>query len=266
MLGIEPARRHDFKRWSDAAIAWSTLLQAPKEAVDRVERDLKELRHYIEGMIEARRKEPGEDLISALVQGGEGEEVLTTEEAVAFCRLLLVAGNETTTNLLGNGLIALLRNPDQLERLSREPSLIPNAIEEMLRYESPAQAVFRITTQEVQLAGKTLPAGSPLMALLGSANRDPRRFPEPERFDITREVQGQVAFGYGIHFCLGAPLARLEARVVLEELLSPERRLSFAPGQREAIQWMPNFFLRGPRSLRMRAEPRTATARTATTV
>jgi cytochrome P450 len=252
MLGVEPERRHDFKRWSDDTLAMSMALAKGTEMSD-IERSTIELNDYMAQAFEARHRQPREDLIQALLDNGVREGLLSVSDAVDFCRLLLVAGNETTTNLLGNGMRALLSAPEQLDRLVREPALIPNAVEEMLRYDSAAQALFRKTTQDVEVAGVRIPAGASVLLLFGSANRDPRKFQEPDRFDVTRNVAGQVAFGHGIHFCLGAPLARLEAKVVLEELLTPERRLSLVPGQ----PWrnLDHFIIRGLKSLRIRVEP-----------
>ena len=252
MLGVEPERRHEFKRWSDDAISTSFALATGAE-LSGFERSARDMADYMAQALEARRQQPREDLIQALLDNGVREGVLSVDDAVAFCRLLLVAGNETTTNLLGNGMRALLSHPDQLERLTREPALIPNAVEEMLRYDSAAQALFRKTTQEVEVCGTRIPAGASVLLLFGSANRDPRKFQEPDRFDVTRNVVGQVAFGHGIHFCLGAPLARLEARVALEELLTPDRKLSLVPGQN--LENVPHFALRGLKSLRLRTEP-----------
>lgn len=253
MLGIEPERRLDFKRWSDTVNEVS-LLGLGTHDMKQVVADLREFSEYMEAAIARRRREPGEDLISALLQANE--DLLNPEDLIAFTRLLLVAGNETTTHLLGNGIVALLRHPSEWERLQLDASLVPNAIEEMLRYDGPAQAVLRVTTQDTEVAGHPLPKGSRVMLLIGAANRDPRRFPDPDRFDVTRDTQGHVAFGHGIHFCLGAPLARLEVKVVLEELLPRVRRLSFAPGQEDSIDWGGNFILRGPRNLRLQAECR----------
>jgi len=180
------------------------------------------------------------------------EGLLSVSDAVDFCRLLLVAGNETITNLLGNGMPSL-----ELSRAARPAGpracADSNAVEEMLRYDSAVQALFRKTTQEVEVAGVRITAGASVLLLFGSANRDPHKFQEPARFDVTRNVAGQVAFGHGIHFCLGAPLARLEAKVVLEELLTSERWLSLVPGQ----PWrnLDHFILRGLTSLRVRVEP-----------
>lgn len=252
MLGIEPARRLDFKRWSDDLLSTTTLLMAGKD-LSGVSQSSREMRQYMEGIMELRRQQPADDLISALVAGGQKED-LTAEDIISFCRLLLIAGNETTTNLIGNGMIALLENPEQMRVLRERPALIPNAVEEMLRYDPPAQALFRQTTEEVTLSGVRLPAGTQVMPLIASANRDSRRFPDGERFDVTRDAQGQIAFGYGIHFCIGAPLARLEARVVLEELLATVSALAYAPGQRGNVTYMSSGFLRGPTSLQLSVE------------
>ncbi len=254
MLGIEPEHRRDFKRWSDTIIQAASFTIRDKSQLGQ---GIRELQAYLEAAIERRRREPRQDLISALVEASEAEGgFLSTLELIDFVRLLLIAGNETTTNLIGNGMVALLQHSSEWERLVADPSLLPNAIEEMLRYEGPAQSLLRMTTEDTEIAGHPLPKGAPLMLLLSAANRDPRRFPEPDRFDITRDTQGHLAFGHGVHFCLGAPLARLEAKVAFEELLRRVRRVSFAPGQESHIAWSETFIVRGPLSLRVRAERR----------
>ena len=254
MLGVEPERRLDFKRWSDDVLLAITLPGKIGE-VARVRESLLEFHAYLEAAVERRRREPRNDLISALIEASEAEGgFLSTLDIMAFTRLLLVAGNETTTNLLGNGMVALLRTPSEWERLAADPSLMPNAVEEMLRYDSPAQALIRVVLEDTELAGHPVPKGSRVLLLLGASNRDPRRFPEPDRFDVTREAQGHVSFGHGIHFCLGAPLARLEAKVAFEEIFRRVRRVSFAPGQEATIPWNQAFLIRGPKSLQLRAE------------
>ncbi|PTL80967.1 cytochrome P450 [Vitiosangium sp. GDMCC 1.1324] len=255
LLGIEPERRHDFRRWSDDA-SQSVSIPVGKLDLDKVKTGLRELHGYLETAIEQRRRAPRNDFISALLEAGEGEAILSPMDVIGFVRLLLVAGNETTTQLLGNGLVALLRHPAEMERLAAEASLIPNAVEEMLRYDAPVHAIFRTATEDLEAAAVPIPKGSRVMLLLASANRDPRKFPDPDRFDISRETQGHVAFGHGTHFCLGAPLARLEAKVAFEELFRRVRRVSFAPGQEEHIDWGESFMLRGPRRLRVQAERR----------
>jgi cytochrome P450 len=254
MIGVEPERRLDFKRWSDDIVQATSLLNMGKD-LPRIRNSILEFQMYLEAAIERRRREPRNDLISALIESSETEGgFLSTQDVIGFARLLLVAGNETTTNLLGTGMLALLRHPSEWERLVADASLIPNAIEEMLRYDGPAQAIVRLAAEDTEIAGHPIPKGSRVLLLLGAANRDPRRFPEPDRFDVTREVQGHIAFGHGVHFCLGAPLARLEAKVVLEELLRRVRRFSFAPGQEGHIDWGQAFIVRGPKSLRLKAE------------
>ncbi|MFY0522620.1 cytochrome P450 [Archangium gephyra] len=254
MLGVEPERRLDFKRWSDDVLR-ATAMQGTHEELMRLRESILAFHAYLEAAVERRRREPRQDLISALIEASEAEGgFLSTLDIIAFTRLLLVAGNETTTNLIGNGLVALLRNPSEWERLAADPSLMPNAVEEMLRYDSPAQALIRVVLEDTEIAGQPVPKGSRVLLLLGASNREPRRFPEPDRFDVTREAQGHVSFGHGIHFCLGAPLARLEAKVVFEELFRRVRRVSFAPGQEETIPWNQAFLIRGLKSLRLKAE------------
>jgi cytochrome P450 len=254
MLGVEPERRLDFKRWSDDVLLAITLPGTGAELV-RLRESILAFHAYLEAAVERRRREPRQDLISALIEASEAEGgFLSTLDIIAFTRLLLVAGNETTTNLIGNGMVALLRHPSEWERLAADPSLMPNAVEEMLRYDSPAQAIIRVVLEDTEIAGQAIPKGARVLLLLGASNRDPRRFPEPDRFDVTREAQGHVSFGHGIHFCLGAPLARLEAAVAFEELFRRVRRVSFAPGQEETIPWNQAFLIRGPKRLRLKAE------------
>ncbi|HXZ86343.1 MAG TPA: cytochrome P450, partial [Myxococcota bacterium] len=185
------------------------------------------------------------DVISTLVRAEEGE-ALRPAEVVVFTLLLLVAGNETTTNLLGNALLALTARPDQLARVEQDPALVPALVEEALRYDPPAQALFRETTREVELAGTRLPQGAIVVPLLASANRDEQVFPEGDRFDLDRERPNHVAFGLGVHFCLGAALARLEARVALEELFTLRGLRRRDASEPERID---SFMLRGLRTL-----------------
>jgi cytochrome P450 len=255
LIGIEPQRQTDFKRWSDDIAVGPMAKRSPEEQ-QRIGRSYCELYDYFEQTIAQRQQSPREDLISVLVQSSGQDGALSLEEVMSFCRLLLVAGNETTTHLIANTLVNLLRYPEQMARLRADPSLVPNTLEEVLRYDSPILATLRRAREDVELAGVTVPAGSTVLPLIASANRDSRRFPDPDRFDITRDTQGQIAFGYGIHFCLGAALARLEARVVMEELLDSTRDISFAAGQAESIDWVGSFLLRGPKSLRLRFERR----------
>ena len=256
ILGVTPERRDDFKRWSDDVII-QIIGALTEEDRQRIERNMEEFQDYFEQAINERRREPRDDLISALVQAEEERQALTSDEVIAFTGLLLVAGNETTTNLIGNAVIALLEHPDQLARVLEDRSLIPNLVEEALRYDSPVQFLFRKAMRDVELAGTTIPKDAVLFPLYGSANRDERKFPDAERFDVTRDAQGHLAFGYGIHFCLGAPLARLEAKIALEALLFRLRGLS---RKEEQVDLVDSLFLRGPKRLPLTFTPVPATA------
>jgi cytochrome P450 len=250
LLGIPPERRSDFKRWSDA------MLGGLSPDFDRAAGALAamEMFSYFNEVIEARRTDPGTDLISLLVGGSEP---LNTMELQMFCMLLLVAGNETTTNLVSNGALALFSHPEAVARLRDEPALIPAAIEEVLRYDAPVQSLMRVTTREVELHGVTIPRGAGVGVVYASANRDERHYgPTADAFVVDRFAGAKgaadhVGFGAGIHFCLGAPLARLEARVVAETLLARTRGMRPA-GEGERIS---NVIVRGMRRLPVTFEP-----------
>jgi cytochrome P450 len=206
----------------------------------------RELRTYFEKVAIERRARPRDDLLSALLDAEESGDRLTLPEVFATLTLLLVAGNETTTNLIGNGVLALLQHPEQLQRLRDDPELLGPAIEEMLRYDSPVQATSRIVLQDLELRGRTLRRGEQVLLALGSANRDPERFTDPDRFDVTRADRGHLSFGMGRHVCLGAALARLEARVALDGLLRRYPVMRLAPGRLVRVQ---SAVLRGLRAL-----------------
>ena len=174
---------------------------------------------YLASIIEQRRRQPREDLVSGLLAAEVDGEQLTSSDLMSFCSLLLVAGNITTTNLIANAMLSFVQHPRALAQLQADPALLPGAIEEVLRYQSPVQFMFRITTRPVELSGQTVPAGNVILAIIGSANRDSAKFPHAGQFDITRPANQHIAFGHGIHYCLGAPLARLEGQVVLSILL-----------------------------------------------
>jgi cytochrome P450 len=248
MLGIEPERHHDFKRWSDTVIDNATGAGRANPFGPAILDAFAEMTTYVVRIARRRRKQPADDLISQLVSldGGVG---LSPIELVQFVALLLVAGNETTTNLIGNATAALLANPEQLARVAGDPSLMPGLIEEAVRYDSPIQLVFREALADVEIAGVRIPAGALVVPMLGSANRDERRFPDPDRFDVGRNPQGHVGFGFGKHFCLGASLARLEARIVLEALV-PE--LSKLERVDERVARVDSFLVRGPKRLPLR--------------
>lgn len=251
MLGIEPERRADFKRWSDDIVR--SLNRPTDEAVRaEIRRSNTELRDYLGQMIERRRVDPSDDLLTALVQAEEERHVLSSIEILGLTVLLLAAGNETSTNLIGNAVLALLDHPDELATVRADCTLVPALIEEVLRYDSPVQVIYRHTTQAVELEGGTIPARATVLLLLGSANRDERQFPEPDRFEVTRNPQDHVGFGYGIHYCLGAPLARLEGRTALEVLLFE------CPPFTQVLPQVPRiatYLVRGPQTLPLRFAP-----------
>ncbi len=252
LLGVPPGNYDEFKLWSDAVVAGAARTQPWEEPPPEFLEAVAKLRGYFAEEIEKRRRAPGSDLISALVAAHD-DEALNSEELLAFVVLLLLAGNETTTNLIGNGMLALARNPEQLELLRREPELIGGAIEEIIRYDGPVQGTARFTTEPVNLGGAELPVSVPIFLLIGAANRDPAKFPAPEKFDITRDPNEHLGFGTGIHFCLGAPLARLEGAIAINAMLARFPRLRLADPD-APLSYKGSFFLRGLSALRMRID------------
>jgi len=251
MLGVEPERRDDFKRWSDRIIAGTTGSTRTEDPLTSGFADaMKELAEYIRGVAAQRTKQPSDDLISVLLAAQDDGAGLSAAEMVLFVLLLLVAGNETTTHLIGNATNALLSHPSQLVRVSADPSLIPSWIEETLRWDSPVQFVSRRTTADVAVGGQRLPANTHVIAIIGSANRDERHWgPAAEQFDVARNPQGHLSFGLGNHFCLGASLARLEARIALEALLDElPRRERCEP----RVEHIDSFLIRGPKRFLLR--------------
>ncbi|MFI0786917.1 cytochrome P450 [Streptomyces lydicus] len=246
LLGVPTADRHRMLTWSHAvarALVPDFLL--PPGAAEQEARARQEFTDYLRELVVERRRAPGDDLLSALVGVHDDGDKLTENELLATCTLLLIAGHETTVNLIGNGTLALLRHPDQLARLRSEPDLTDNAVEELLRYDSPVQLTVRFALQDAEVAGVPVPAGTTLLLLIGAANRDPAAYEHPERLDIGRTPVRHLAFGQGIHFCLGAPLARLETRIALRMLLERAPRVSLA-GEPE---WKDHITLRGLRRL-----------------
>jgi cytochrome P450 len=213
-----------------------------------VRRAFDEMADYIDRMMAERRARPRDDLITVLVQAEAGE-ALSTSEVLIFVTLLLVAGNETTTNLIGNAMKTLLRHPDQLVRVAQEPARVPAMVEEVLRYESPLQGLSRTALRDVELCGTKLPKGASVLVLFASANRDERPFSDPERFDLDRNPEGHLGLGHGIHFCLGASLARLEARVAFEALFARCRDFRLADPEIPLLDFL---FVRGPTRLQLK--------------
>ena len=218
MLGIPSEDRDKFNVWSnDIALAVEPILSG--EEIVRVERASDEIIEYFESIIEQRRRQPRDDMLSALLAAEEEGDRLTHDELLGTLMLLLVAGNETTRSLIGNGMLALLKNPDQLQRLRENPDLLESAIDEMLRYDSPVQFIIRVVMEDVEFKGKRFRAGQKVLLLVGASNRDPSVFAEPGAMDIGRQEKSHLSFGRGIHYCLGSPLALLEARVAFANLI-----------------------------------------------
>lgn len=249
MLGVPAEDRGNFKRWSDDIVATLGGPFVSPDTVEAARRSVNELVEYLHVIIADRRKEPRDDLISGLIAAEEDGSVLSEDEIHATTILLLVAGNETTTHLISNGAYALLQNRDQWDLLKNDPSLIASAVEELLRYDGPVQATARVATEDIEVGGTTVEAGQVAMVLLGSANRDPGKFPDPERLDITRNPMDHMGFGDGIHFCLGAPLARAEAQIAIGTLVNRFPDLK-AVGEPE---WGGTFIIRGVHSLQVSA-------------
>jgi cytochrome P450 len=223
LLGIPPGDRADFRRWS--SVAANGTVHPPEVYVDAA----RNMVGYVRELIAAKRADPGDDLLSALIAVHEGGDRLSLDELTSMVFLLLVAGHETTVNLIVSGTYALLRHPDQLALLRAEPERLPATVEELLRYDGPVQVTIpAVAAAPIEVGGVTIPAGDIVLPAILAANRDPARFPEPNRLDITRPSNPHMAFGHGLHHCLGAPLARLEGRIALGTLISRFPRLRLA--------------------------------------
>jgi cytochrome P450 len=247
LLGIPQEGRPYIKASADAINEFvNTLLFYGPQVWPRLAGVFADVKTYLKSLIAERRVRPREDLLTKMVQAEENGDMLSEDEIVIASNFLLFAGHETTANLIAVGLYYLLKNPAQWEQLRTDPSKVPMAVEELLRYVSPVHTLARRTTQDVELHGVTIPAESSIFLLVGAANRDPAKFPDPERLDINRQPTRTLAFGYGIHYCLGAALARLESQVVFETLL---RRLPNLQLAVETPEFRPNYSLRGLLSL-----------------
>jgi cytochrome P450 len=244
LLGVPASDRRRFHRWSSALATISTagdMLWAVPHAWAFM--------RYVRQLVARRRTDPQDDLITALLQAEASGDTLSEDELLAMVVLLLIAGHETTVNLIASGTLALLEYPDERERLRRDPALIKPAIEELLRFTSPVDiATERYSSEDVTLAGTTIPRGGLVLAAVGSANRDEHQFPNPETLDLDREPNRHLAFGQGMHYCLGAPLARLEGQIAISTLLRrmPDLRLAVAP---ESLRWRRGLILRGLEAL-----------------
>ncbi len=245
MLGIPVEDRRKFKAWSDAIVGLSNQLGGVDAEAERMQA---EVGHYFLRIIEDRREHPGKDLISRVVHAEVDGQRLGDRDVLGFCVLLLVAGNETTTNLIGNAVQTFLEHPEVVPRLTADASLLPSAVEEVLRYRSPVRAMFRVAREDVALDGTTIPEGDPVLAWIGSANRDEAQFPNASAFDAGRSPNPHIAFGHGIHQCLGAPLARLEGRIALEALLRRCKGMHREDGS-ESLEPLASLIVQGLRHL-----------------
>jgi cytochrome P450 len=241
LIGVPPERREAFLEWTEAMVAADPM----DPTGENVRVPAANIYQEFAKLLAERRSERRGDLMSALLDTEVEGQHLTEDELLGFCFVLIVAGNDTTTNLLANGLVLLARHPEQRALLAHQPERIPNAVEEMLRYDSPAQALPRTATRDVTLHGVTIPRGAEAMLLWGAANHDEREFEDAERFDVTRSIRRHLAFGQGRHFCIGSHLARLEARVAFEEILAsiPEYRLEAEP------RWLTSIWARAYESV-----------------
>jgi cytochrome P450 len=246
MLGLPAEDRIRFKKWSDDLFAILGSVPHAPDLMERAARSLTDLTNYITELSEARRRRPQDDLLTGLVEAVEDGERLTQEELVANVIILLSAGHETTSNLIGNGLLALLQNPEQLQNLRAQPNLIASAVEEMMRYDNPVQIAYRSAAEDVEIGGKYIRKGQLVNSILAAGNRDPEHFSEPDRFDITRNEGRHLGLGLGIHFCLGAPLVRLEAQVAFSAMLRRFPKIDLAT---ENLEWQEHPIFRGVKSL-----------------
>jgi len=249
MIGVDPAHAQQFREWSHD-LAASLDVTASAEQLGRARSAGEGLHNYYLGVIAEHRATPHADLISGLISAEEQGATLSDSEMISILILLLVAGNVTTTDLIGNGVLALLQHPDQLKKLQDDPSLLTNAVEEMLRYDPPVVGAHRVSEKDVEIGGCPVPAGQAILAAFPGANRDPSIYPDPDLFDVTRKDVHHHSFGAGPHYCLGAPLARLEAGVALGTLVRRFPYLSLDESQPPQRRYLPAF--RGLISLHVR--------------
>jgi cytochrome P450 len=260
MLGVATRDHAQLKQWSADFAEMLGNFQHNPDRVDRVRRSLDEMTIYFRETIREQRSRPAEGLVSSLLAAEVDGDRLSEEEVVANVIVTMVGGQETTTNLIGNGILTLLRNPEVCDELRGDLSLIPSAVEELLRYESPSQHTARLAPRDVGMGGKTIYKRQAVIAVMGAANRDPERFPDPDRLDIHRKDNRHVAFGFGAHFCFGAPLARIEGQIAFATMLQRLNHLRLKPGP---ITWRENLGLRGLTCLPVAFDPLTATSASA---
>jgi cytochrome P450 len=263
MMGVPAADWPRYRRWSDVIVNIANTVSKDEEAVRAIQEYravTAEMREFLPGLVAHKRAAHQDDLLTRLVEAEVDGERLTPEELLGFVQLLLVGGQETTANLISNAVLCFIENPDQLARLRAAPELLPAAIEEVLRYRSPVQWMPRATRRDVEVHGQVIPAGKLVLPMIGSANRDPKQFRDAGRFDITRDSNPHIAFGHGIHSCLGAPLARMEARIALADFL--ERVEGFALASDEPWEPRQARQVHGPSRLLLRFTPGSTTRET----
>lgn len=242
LMGVPVADHEQLKSWSADFAEMLGNFQHNPDRIPRVLRSVEEMTAYFRSAIREQHEHPRDGLIHALMTAEVEGSRLTEEEVIANVIVTMVGGQETTTNLIGNGVLSLLRNPDQLDKLRQDSSLIASAVEELLRYESPSQHTARLARADVEMGGKQIRKRQAVIAVMGAANRDPERFPDPDRLDITRKDNRHVAFGWAAHFCFGAPLARIEGQLALETILRRLPNLALKP---QPLIWRHNLGLRG---------------------
>jgi pimeloyl-[acyl-carrier protein] synthase len=242
MLGVPTSDHEKLKGWSADFAEMLGNFQHNPNRVARVLKTLEEMTEYFRGLVAELRRKPRAGLVSSLLAAEVKGDRLSDEEVIANSILTMVGGQETTTNLIGNGIVSLLRNPEETERLRKDPSIIGVAVEELLRYESPSQYTARLAPEDIEMGGKKIAKRQAVLAVMGAANRDPERFAEPDRLDLTRKDNRHVAFGWGPHFCFGAPLARIEGQIAFATVLRRLQNLQLAT---DKLVWRENLGLRG---------------------
>ena len=256
MLGVPIIDRPQFQRWNDVLLDMSYTIPGGEKAAGAMQEfgvATAEMDEYLKELLADRRAAPKDDLLTRLLEAEVDGERLSRQDIVGFFQLLLLAGSETTTNLINNAILCFIENPDQLARLRAAPDLLPSAIEEVLRFRSPLQWMIRLVKRDFEMHGQTIPAGKVALVMMGAANHDPKQFHDPGCFDITRHPNPHVAFGHGMHFCLGAPLARIESKTALTEFLGRIREFTLANTE----PWEPRkgLHVHGPAHLPIRFEP-----------
>ena len=256
MLGLPAEDQEQCRVWTNALTRGLDPVMSAEEAGEIGAAQV-EFWDYLSGQVTKRRRSPKEDLITALIAAEEQGDRLTQSELISTLSLLFAAGHETTTNLIGNGLLALVRHPEQLRRLQSEPGLLRGAIEELLRFDSPVQFIVRTVKQPVTVGGFEMVRGDPVLLLIGAGNRDPSQFIDPDTLDVARPEVKSLSFGGGIHFCLGSTLARMEGQIAIGGLLRAFDGFELAPGE---LRWRPHINLRGLESLPLRVTAATPAA------